>query len=244
MEKTLKIKVADRRFTYGRLNGPLSKPLVILVHGLGSSMQEGLISHGTRWFAEHGFTTFRFDLYSWQKDARQLMDCTLRIHANDLDAVVAYFRQRGVKKIFVTGHSYGGPTVLLSKQQAFDAAVLWDPSFGLSFTKSKYGEPPAVYVKSLNAYMMRWGVNLLMGKAMAKEADNMAWEKLPEAFRVPLKIVAAGKGILVPGAKQYFKHAHDPKELTIIKGAEHYFDEGHDMQEGVYKQSKDWFDRF
>ena len=41
----------------------------------------------------------------------------------------------------------------------------------------------------------------------------------------PLKIIAAGKGILVKGSRDYFKVAREPKELSIIKGATHCFDE-------------------
>jgi len=244
MEKDLRIKLDRRYALYGRLNGSLSRPLFITVHGLPGDVHEGLHEQACRWFSAKGYSTFRFNLYGWQKDARQLIDCTLRTHADDLDAVVDHFRQRGVKKIVVSGHSYGGPTVLLSREQDFDAAVLWDPSFGLSFTKTKYGFPPGKYTPALKGYFMRWGTNVIIGKAMAEEADHLAWANLTKNFRVPLKIISAGKGILVPGAKRYIQSAQAPKELTVIKNATHYFDDTPKMREELFRISKQWFDQF
>ncbi|MSR84989.1 alpha/beta hydrolase [Candidatus Uhrbacteria bacterium] len=244
MEKNLKIKL-DKKFSlYGRLNGSLNKPLFIMVHGLPGDIYGSFYEKATSWFIQHGFASFRFNLYGWQKDARQLIDCTLKTHAADLDMVVRYFRKRGVKKICVAGHSFGGSTILLSPEQNFDAVALWDPSFDISFTKTKYGYPGGRYIKALNGYFMRWGTNVIIGKEMAKEADRLVWKHLTKNFYVPLKIIAADKGVLLPGARQYFKTAHPPKSLTVIKGATHHFDDRDDMQENVFKLSKNWFDKF
>src|SRR5258706_549832 len=81
-------------------------------------------------------------------------------------------------------------------------------------------------------------------KKMHEEADRLRWDHLTENFRAPLKIIAAAKGVLVPGARQYLKLAQTPKSLTIIKDATHYFDDAPGMQEQVFKLSKQWFDRF
>jgi len=244
MEKNLRIKLNKRYALYGRLNGSLSRPLFITVHGLPGDFREGFHEHAARWFAEKGYASFRFNLYSYEKDARQLKDCTLKTHAADLDAVVRYFRKRGVKKIFVAGHSYGCPAILLSQKQDFDAVALWDPSFNISFTRTSYDSPPGKYIKALNGYFMRWGVGVIIGKQMAKEADTLAWPDLSKNFRAPLKIIVAGNGVLLRGAKLYFKKAQKPKEFAIIKGATHYFDDRKGMQERVFRLSEQWFRKF
>lgn len=172
------------------------------------------------------------------------MDSTLKTHAADIDAVVRYFKKRGVRKVFIAGHSFGGPSILLSKEQKFDAAVLWDPSYKISFAKVCYGFAPGKYIKAVNGYFMRWGVNVIIGKKMAKEADALNWADLPKKFHVPLKIIAAAKGVLVPGAKTYFANANEPKELEILKGATHYFDDQDKMQELVFERTKKWFQKF
>lgn len=244
MEKDIKIKVDGTHAVYGKFRGKLSQPLIVHVHGLPGDIYDSLASDAMHWFATHGFAVYRFGLYDWRGDSRQLIDCTLRTHANDLDAIVKHFRKKGAKNVFVVGHSFGGPTILLSKKQAFDAAALWDPSYDISFTKEKYGYPGGKFIKELNGYFMRWGANVIIGKAMADEVDNLQWSDLPKSFKKPLKVIAAGKGVLVKGCNDYFAAATEPKNLTVIKGATHYFDDTPEIRNKLYRETKRWFDRF
>ena len=245
MEQELKIKIpGTKKFIYGKLRGSLKKPLFIIVHGLPGNMDEHFYYAAREWFFRRGYATFGFNLYDWHKDARQLIDSTLQSHGLDLDVIVSYFRKRGVTKIYVAGHSYGGGTILMSKKKAFAAAALWDPSFGISFTKKRYGMPGGVYVKQIKGYVMRWGVTTVIGERMAREADRLDWDLLTKGWKVPLKIIAAGKGVLVRGARRYFKLAQGRKELIIIPGATHYFNNREGMEERVFSETERWFRRF
>lgn len=241
MEKKLKIKVSEKNYIYGRLSGSFHQPLFIIIHGLPGSMAEDFYLNATRWFAKKGYATFRFNLYGAEKDSRQLMESTLKTHASDIDAVVRYFNKKKFRKIFLAGHSYGGPSILLSVDQKFDGAVLWDPSYKVSFTKTEQGAHAIEYIKNIKGYVMNWGINFVIGKAMAKEAETIIWDDLTKNFHVPLKIISAGDDALVRGAKHYFKTANNPKDLTIIKGATHYFNDTESMRENIYKISDDWF---
>lgn len=243
MERKLKIKVSEKYYIYGRLSGLFHQPLFIVVHGLPGSMDEDFYLDATRWFAKHGYATFRFNLYGTEKDSRQLMTSTLETHASDIDEIVRYFRRKKFKKIFLAGHSYGGPSILLSNDQKFDGAVLWDPSYKVSFTKAQHGSSAVKYIKEIKGYVMNWGMNIVIGKSMADEADALDWSRLTKNFHVPLKIIAAGKGTLVPGAKHYFKTANNPKDLANIKDATHYFNDAEGMREKVFKSSTDWFEK-
>ena len=244
MEKELDIQISKKFKVHGRFGGSLAQPLVIIVHGLPCSIMEGLYIDACRYFQKSGFATYRFNLYGWQNGSRQLISSTLATHAADLDAVVRYFRKRGVKKIYVAGHSFGGPTILLSHDQDFNAAVLWDPSYDISFAKKKYGFSGGQYVKKLNGYFMKWGANTVIGKKMADEVDALKWDELAKNFYCPLKLIAAGQGILVRGVKRYFKTANLPKDLLVIEGATHYFDETDKIREQLFQASQDWFERF
>jgi len=214
------------------------------VHGLPCSIYDGLHEDAASWFAAQGYAAYRFNLYGEQKDARQLIDCTLRIHANDLDAVVRYFRKRGVRKIYVAGHSFGAPVVMASREQKFDAAALWDGSYDISFVKKKYGYPGGKFIRALNGYFMRWGANAVIGKTMADEIDRLDWDGLAKNFQKPLNVIAAGKGQLLKGAKKYFTAAQEPKALKIIQGATHYFDDTPNIRTELFRATKRWFDRF
>ena len=116
MEKQIKIPIANKKYIYGTLRGSLKNPLLVFVHGFTGYKDEHIFFNGARFFEKKGFSTFRFDLYNWNKDARKLEECTLSLHGEDLDTVVKYLRKKGANKIFVAGHSFGGVTVLLSKK--------------------------------------------------------------------------------------------------------------------------------
>ena len=242
MTKNLRIPTDNTHAIYGIYEGVRGKPLVIFVHGLPGSVVDGLHERACEWFATHGYATFRYNLYGWQADARQLIDCTLQTLADDLDAIVRFFRRQGVSHVFVVGHSFGGPQIFLSKEQSFDAAVLLDPSYDISFTKERYGFPGGKYIKSLNGYFMSWGINTVISKAMAKEVDEIEWNELPKTFHKPLKIIVAEKGVLVRGARAYFAHAQKPKSLQIVKGATHYFNDRPRMQTRVFASALAWFE--
>jgi len=241
MEKEIKIKTADRQYIYGRLTGSSRQPLFIAVHGLAGSMDEDIIVSAARWFAKQGYATFRFNLYGAEKNARQLMNITLETHTFDVDKVVQHFRKRGFEKIFIAGHSYAGPSILLSKEQDFDGVALWDPSYKVSFTKKQVGVLPAVYVKEVKGYALQWGTNFILSEEMVDEANSLKWDSLTKDFSAPLKIIVAEKGYLVKGGEQYFKMANKPKSLTILRGATHYFNDTEGMREKLFALTDAWF---
>ena len=79
---------------------------------------------------------------------------------------------------------------------------------------------------------------------MADEIDRLDWDVLTPSFHVPLKIIAAEKGVLVDGCKKYFACANEPKQLQILKGATHYFDDTPPMQASLFASTERWFERF
>ena len=243
MEKEIKIKTVDGHHIYGKMTGAARQPLFLIVHGLPGSMDEDFYIEAARWFARHGYATFRFNLYGAEKDARQLMDTTLEIHASDIDAVVRYFRIKKRKRIFLVGHSYSGPAILLSREQDFDGVVLWDPSYGVSFLNKKKGASSTIHLKEIGGYIMLWGINFVLGERMVDEADALKWNTLTKDFHVPLKIVVAGKGSLIKSAEQYFKTANAPKDFIILKNATHYFNDTDGMREKLFELSDDWFQK-
>ncbi len=244
MEKILKIAIGGGKNLYGKFEGSSKQPLFIIVHGLPGNMDEEFYHNATRYFKKNKYATFRFNLYDWRESARQLIDCTLRTHADDIDAVVKHFRKKGFKKIFIAGHSFGGPSILLSKQQDFNAVALWDPSYEISFTKRRYGFSGGKYVKEIKGYLMCWGASTVIGKNMANEVDSLDWQNLTKKFNPPIIEILAGKGVLLKKASNYFKHARTQKKIVVIKGATHYFDETEKIQQAVFNETKKWFDKF
>jgi len=243
MEKEIKIKISDKLSIYGMLNGSPNKPLFIIIHGLLGNMDEEFYVSATNWFGKNGFSTFRLNLFGYQKDARQLMDCSISTHGSDLDLVIRHFRKLGFKKIFVAGHSFGGLVIIKSIEQDFDGAILWDPSYKISFKKGSDDFPSGKYLKNIEGYLMRWGINVVIGKKMVEETETLPWDSITENFRKPLKIIVAGKGELGE-AKKYLNKLKSKKELKVVSGATHYFNDKKGMQEQVFEISEKWFKSF
>lgn len=234
MEKELKISVGNNKFTYGILRGSLKNPLIIFVHGFTGHKNEHQFFNAARFF-EKGFSSFRFDLYSWKEDARKLWECTLTLHAKDLDSVIKYFREKGVKEIIVVGHSFGGLTILLSKNKDFNKAILWDPSHNPdAVTESEY-------VKDLDLYYKTWDTSFgfTLGKEMYEENKKLKPFELIAQLGKPVKIINAGAGELIEGGKEYFNSAKEPKALAVIPGATHCFDE-YGTEEKLFEETLAW----
>lgn len=241
MEKQIKIPINKKINIYGTLRGTLKQPLLIFVHGFTGNKDEHIFFNGARFFEHKGFSTFRFNLYDWKKDARKLEACTLSLHAEDLDFVIDYFKKKGVKKIFVAGHSFGGLTVLLSKKQLFDAAILWDASFN---PKTVTG---GKYIRELGRYYLDSqkfdAFGMTVGDKMVEENNTLKPLDLIKSFTKPVKIIVAEKGVLVEGGKKYYQLANTDKDFAIIKEATHCFDEDN-TEDMLFEESLQWIEKF
>lgn len=227
MEKQIKLRTKDGHTIYGVLNtsGKKSNTLAIFVHGLTGHPNEHTFYNAAHQFPKEGVDVFRFALYTGEKGGRKLSECTISTHAEDLNKVVSYFRNK-YKSIAVIGHSLGSPTILKSDTSKVDSIVLWDPSY---LAKGSEDRPnKKVKVNGKEKCLEEWGTEYIMNPAMVKEGewfDGTNELGLITQLNKPLKVIVAGKGILVKGGREYVKDAQAPKSFTVIKGATHCFDE-------------------
>lgn len=237
MEKKITIITKDKKKIYGRLRGALSKPVVVQVHGLGGNMDEALHYNAARYFEKSGFSSFRFNLYDFEKNARNMQNCTLKTHAADLDTVIVYLRKRGARKIFVVGHSYGAPTILHSIKKDFDCAVFWDGSPCEFVTKYFDG---LKYYKALNGRLLEWGIDVVIGESMVKEARKIDSFKLIAHHKTPILFAYAENGEIHTIGKKVYNHYQNEKKFIVIKKADHNFNDG-DVQKKLYAETVKWF---
>lgn len=239
-EKEFKIPIAGtNKNIYAKQYGSLEQPVVVFVHGLTGHMDEQIFYNGARYFHERGISSLRFNLYDWSQDARKLTECTLTIHSHDLNVVTDYLRKQGAKRIFVVGHSYGGPTILLADSKKFNAVVLWDPSHGDVFDE----EDEVKYVKELDGYYVIWGAGFIIGSKMRNLEKELKWDTLTAQITTPLKVISAGKGVLVKQGKKYVELAQGPKEHAVIAQAEHNFNE-EGVAEQLFDETISWFKKY
>lgn len=226
-EKQIKLKTKDGHNIYGTLNasGKNSSTLAVFVHGLTGHPNEHTFHGAAQQFPKKEVDVFRFALYTGEKGGRKLSECTISTHSDDLNKVLSHFRDK-YKKIAVIGHSLGSPTILKADISKLDSIVLWEPSY---LAKGSEDRPSKkVKVNDKEKYIEEWGTEYLMNPAMVKE-----WEwfngtnelDIIANLNKPLKVIAAGNGLLIKGSKDCIKVAKKPKDLTIIKGSTHGFDE-------------------
>lgn len=243
VEKIIPIPGADKRI-YGLLREVPGAPIVVLVHGITADMNCVQLYLAARALEQADFTSYRFDLYGWDLDARDLLECTVDVHADDLDVVVdALRKEQPERPVSVIGHSLGGLAVLASKARAFDAAVLWDASHDRGWDKDTFEDVRLTWEPTLGCYRMRHGVDCLVSEAMLRSWRGRDCNALIEAFDKPVKIIAAGANdFMLDWERAYYERANEPKALAVITDADHNFFTGETMTD-LFAETIDWLDQ-
>jgi dienelactone hydrolase len=222
-ETPFRLALGNRKALYGTLNraGRQTEAAIVFVHGLTGHQHEHIFFNAARYFPENDIATIRFNLYSDEPDARKLDQCTLKTHAKDLNKVVAYARRR-FKRVYLVGHSLGGPTIFLSDTSQIKGAVLWDPAINLrGLVKACAKFEPA-----LETYVINWEVKHLWGLKMPKECLAISdCTELSESMKVPMQVIAAGRGNATHNVKRYIEVHPVKGEYVEIQNASHNFNE-------------------
>jgi dienelactone hydrolase len=217
------------------------KRAVVIVHGLGGDVNEYLHKTAAHFFARHGYDVFRVSLYGEEDGARRLRDCTLQTQAADLRAVIQQ-KTAGYDDVFATGHSYGGPTVMLANAENLRAVSLWDPSFDLPRLWSLL---PA---RQENGFWIEGrGVEILLGHAMMEEVayyDRAHCLAIAAAAHFPVQVIHAEHCVYnAPDEISWHSAGHAENERHLVMGADHCFVNA-DTAQDVLAHSLNWFKRF
>jgi hypothetical protein len=240
MEKQVKIKTKDGFTIYGILNSAKkSDKLIIFVHGLGGNIMEHQFFNAVPFFTKRGFDALRISLYEYENDARRLRNTTLSIHGEDVKIVAKKFRNK-YKRLYAVGHSFGGPSILLSDPNVFDAIVLWDPTYRPSF--KSHSSKRLRFVKALNAYVLDWGIELLIGKGMIEHANTLKADQLLGRVTTPIKIILAAKGN-GKYRKEYERDVPHPGRVVFMKKADHNFTDLA-SEEDLFKETLSWIKKY
>ena len=96
MEQQIKLQTKDSHIIYGTFNSQqnAAQTLLIFVHGLTGHQNEHHYFNAVSFFTKNGFDTFRFNFYSKSSNARQLSDCTISIHVEDLKIIINNFKKQ------------------------------------------------------------------------------------------------------------------------------------------------------
>ncbi len=240
METKHAIKTSDGKVIEGILRGSLDKPLILLVHGLCGSMNEAMHYNAARYFEKHGFASFRFNLYSYEKDNRKLHECTLKTHGKDIDTVLQYLQGKGIKGVYAIGHSYGFPSILhVTEKDMIIAIVSWD---GSVLPRSDF-QKLQVINEPIKGRLLDEGYMAVMGDAMVVEEGIVDSERLAKEFKKPIKFITIAEDGNLEGGRKLYDNLPGENEFTVIEGASHCFVED-GKQEELYEETVHWIRKF
>ena len=210
---------------------------VILAHGLTGNPSEHLHMVARDVLNAQGYDVYRMAFYWDGPDYRSLKDCTLALHAADLNRVVAHVRETH-DKVFVCGHSYGGLTTLIANPDA-DAVSFWDASYK---PWQEFVREAAKPVPELDCYALDWNCYYLISKAFVEEAESLDAKApaLAKAFRPPAQVVMAQANR--DNASALYDDLACEKHKTEIE-ADHCFIQA-DTAFTLAQKTAAWFDKF
>jgi len=245
IEIDFKITGKDKNLILGILNQKSSKPskkIIIWVHGLTGDINEYHIKHSTYEFVKKGFDVIRFGLYDSPAKCRKLENCTLQNHADDINSIIKQ-KCKEYKKVFIIGHSYGGPSVMVAQPKA-DAVCLWDPSFDM---KNVSWNTKNREIKKLTKdfYTRHWGYTFIIGKKMIDEGRKYTAEKCLELSKkalFPILVLTAEKGSYAK-LPSYSDAGNNNNKRILIKDADHCFTKEFCLNKAI-KETLKWFNKF
>lgn len=242
MEKEWTLQTPDGATVYGVTNGSgHAKSAIFMVHCLAGDRNHYAFKRAADYFSPD-YDVYRFDLYTWKAGARHLIDCTIQTHADDLNYVMAEYASK-YSKVFLIGHSYGGPSVMLANPSHVTAVSLWDPSYDLNKIQESFTKK---YVEQQRLYSCDWGICILIGEPMYQEAgqlDAHACAELSKKFKSPIQVIHASEGVYIHDAESYHSHGDKRNIREVVSGTEHNFYEGHSCDDLLQLTAK-WFEKF
>lgn len=235
-------KDGKKIFVYcNRAGDKPSHKAIVIGHGLAGSPNSSMHIFARNYFNELGYDVYRMAFYWDEPEYRILHECTLDIHAQDLNSVLDYVR-KDHEKLYVCGHSYGGLTLVFANPQV-DAISFWDPSYQ---PWDRFWSKSAILSEDKKSYLLRWEYLITVGIPMIEEAralNREAAQKLISRISVPSQVAVAGESWLKADTQMLFEDLKCQKEIVTISGAGHTFVEGQVIYELLEKTHK-WFERF
>ena len=239
MEKEIKIQTNDGHLIYGTLNymqDSCSK-LIVFVHGLSDNKEHRLVFNTSKFFKTKGFHTLRISLYSDEKKARILEECSIGTFVEDINSVIDEFSGK-YEKIFICCHSLGF-VVLDCDLKNVTSLILWDPSLALRKERIENIK----YYPELKSYMINWGVSFIVGKQLKIDWENINETRLLKNLTKPCAIFMAEKNNFKLGWKKNLEYLKSRNIYKEIKGASHDFTE-EGKEDELFGESLKWINSF
>lgn len=243
-QSVLHIPTADGKkiFVYcNRAGDEPSAKAIVIGHGLGGSPNGYMHLIARNYFNAMGYDVYRVAFYWDEPEHRILHECTLAIHAQDLNVVIDHVRSNH-QKLYVCGHSYGGLTVVFANPKV-NAISFWDPSYQPWDRFWSKSTTPAADGKT---HLLRWEYLITIGQEMMDEAKNLSRDVaalMARKIAAPSQVAVADESWLKADTQMLYDDLTCVKEIFTIQGAGHTFVEGQVVFDLLQKTHK-WFEKF
>jgi len=224
MEEQFKIPTGDGLNIYGVKNhcDRYQNSAIIIVHGMAGHIYEHMHKFVADEF-ENRYDVYRFNFYSANRDARKLIDCDLSTHVKDFETVLKFVSE-GYKRVYLIGHSYGGPVIMNSKlNDKVKAASLIDPSFALD----SFGDWESVQAMGgRKFYIMPTATHMLVNESMYKDIKKITRDyciDIGSKFTKPLQIIHGTKDMFGHYDASYNLKCPMANVREYIEDAKHNF---------------------
>ena len=247
-ETTWDIGASDGKDIFGISNIPESPngAHVVIVHGLTGNPYEYALKRGADALCGAGYTVHRLALYWSGETRRNMHETTLSLHASDLNDVIAA-KCPSVEKLFLIGHSYGGPTIMMANPENVTAVSLWDPTFD---AKSMIWEDPDVTSAQTEIgggrILEEGRISMVFNAEMIAEGLLLDEDKsvsLAENFNGPVQVITAGESVYADQKLSYNSAGNSQNVREFVEGTDHCFYEGNTCDVLLDKTLK-WFNQF
>lgn len=230
-----------------------SARLVILSHGIATNKDEdGIYTEFAENVLAPEFDSIRFDFRGHGDSESESENTTIAGEILDFMAVVRWARQRGYKKLFHLGTSFGASITLLSLArfsfEDFASMAFWNPviSYENTFINPKVAWAREFFSQTRTEDLAyRKGTlipdtSFVIGPQMTMELLHFqpaakVWPK-----GIPLLIIHGDRDSAVPcsDAVDYQQNNSEQVTLHVIPGVDHGFD---DQVTRAYSLTVEWF---
>ncbi len=240
-EHKFTLPTADGKTIYGVRTGDATKPAVVVVHGYARHANDYQLKRFAQ-LTETQFCTYRFNLYDGRENARHAHDCTFATHALDIAGMLEMVKSQH-EKIFMLGHSFGGPSIMVANPEGVAAVSLWDPSYNIFQAQKDFASR---YEDAGEYYLLQAGFSCTMSKRMYDAGSQFTQAKcaaLSADAKFPVQVVLAGAGYYADKGESFDTLNTHGHRRDVVPDADHSFWDGNTADIATL-HSVSWFNQW
>lgn len=235
IQKDITFKMKDGGEIWSNFYGNKNEKCIVIVHGLFGNSSEHQFYNGAKYFSKNNYDVYALNMYTIGK--RQIDKNSITQQKKDLEEIYEKLKRK-YKKVFLIGHSIGGPIIYLSKivkvESKVKACALWEPTINPVGVEKDFK-----FKKGLNSY---YSYGFLVSNKMVSDLQKLTSEKISK-IQKPFLLVLNTKGGLFKNWKKAYNFIKVDYKTLYLKDSAHNFSKNN-QDEILYKETLKYFNKF